>query len=151
MSPAPTIEEIDALGDAEPSLHYVRRIRPSDVVANADTGEVEILPQKAFVFDPDLSIHQVAIIEALKSTVAHEYVMPPNGAVVIPAEQMVRDGAHLKHTPHDLEPVLGPAHHSVFGATRTPSKTERSSMRETLVAGSFWIAEPPVPAATGTL
>ncbi|WP_336502146.1 hypothetical protein [Microbacterium paraoxydans] len=143
MSPQPVIDEF---GDGDQSLSYVRRIPPSVVVSNADTGELELIPQKAFVFNPDLSIHQEEIIETLGSTVSDEYEIPDNGAVYVPTVELCSGGAHLKATPHTEEPILGPAHHSIFGGSLTPSKTDKAAMRDVLLAHLQWIARPVLPA-----
>lgn len=143
MSPQPVIDELD---DGDKSRSYVRRVPPSVVASNADTGEIELIPAKAFVFNPDLSIHQEEIIKDLGSTVPDEYEIPTNGAVYVPAIELCDDGAHLKATPHADEPILGPAHHSIFGGSLTPSKTDKAAMRDVLLAHVRWIARPVVPA-----
>ncbi|MFG6446468.1 hypothetical protein ACFXQA_14505 [Microbacterium sp. P07] len=104
-----------------------------------------MVPHKAFVFNPDLSIHSEGIIIRMGSTVPVEYVMPPNGAIVVPVRALVSGGAHLKHTPHSLEPILGPAHHSLYGATLTPTKADKADMRDALIAQSEWVGDPPQP------
>ena len=141
MSPQPVIDELD---DGDLSLNYVRRVPSSVVAPNADTGELELIPQKAFVFNPDLSIHQEEIIHRLGSTVPCEYEFPENGAVYVPAAELCDDGAYLKATPHSEESVLGPAHHSIFGGSLTPSKTDKAAMRDVLLAHMRWIALPTV-------
>lgn len=139
MSPQPVIDDLD---DGDQSRSYVRRVPPSVVASNADTGELVLIPAKAFVFNPDLSIHQEEIIEDLGSTVPIEYEFPANGAVYVPAVELCDDGAFLKATPHSEEPVLGPAHHSIYGGSLTPSKTDKAAMRDVLISHVQWIAHP---------
>lgn len=144
MSPRPNIE---SLVDADPRSRYVRRVLERCVTTDVDTGDIVLIPQKAFVFDPDLSIHQSEIIEEQESSVELEYAMPPNGAVRVPVDKLIENGAHLKATPHDEEPVLGPAHHSVFGASLTPSKTDKAAMRDILMRHIEWLRMPELDAA----
>ncbi|MFI8593709.1 hypothetical protein ACIGCK_04675 [Microbacterium sp. NPDC078428] len=134
--------DIDSLPDADPSLSYARRLLPSCVTRNVDTGETVLIPHKAFVFNPDLSIHQELIVRSLGSTIEREYNVPPNGALYVPVHLLTSTGALLKATPHDDEPVLGPAHHSLFGKSRTPSKTDKAAMRDVLLGASVWMATP---------
>tara|TARA_B100000378_G_scaffold145163_2_gene117271 strand:+ start:1364 stop:1792 length:429 start_codon:yes stop_codon:yes gene_type:complete len=134
--------DIDSLPDADPSLTYARRLLSSCVTTNVDTGETELIPHKAFVFNPDLSIHQEQIVEKLGSTIRDEYYVPPNGYLYVPVHLLTSSGAFLKATPHSEEPILGPAHHSLFGASRTPSKTDKASMRDVLIASSVWAEAP---------
>lgn len=143
MTPRP---DISALPEADPALSYVRRVLPDGLFRNQDTGQLEIIPQKVFVFNPDLSIHQEEIILSLGSTVPVEYVIPPNGALTVPVAKMVSDGAFLRYTPHTEEPILGPAHHSVFGKSLTPSKTDKANMRDVLLEHCTWITLPAVAA-----
>lgn len=140
MSPAPVI---DGLDDGDTSATYVRRVLPSCLTKNLDTGVVELLPQKTFRFNPDLSIHSVPMILALESTVEDEYEVPPNWVLSVPISELLETGAFLKSTPHDKEPVLGPAHHSVFGSSLTPSKTDKANMRDILMRNVSWMGGQP--------
>lgn len=144
MSPRP---EIAGLSDGDQSLDYVRRVPSTVVTVNIDTGEIELIPQKAFVFNPDLSVHQEQVVVSMGSSIAAEYRFPEAGAVYVPAKQLCDRGAFLKATPRGDEPILGPAHHSIFGESLTPSKTDKAAMRDLLMAEMEWIAIPEPSAA----
>ncbi len=141
MSPAPII---DGLVDGDQSASYARRVLLSCLFKNHDTGEVELLPQKTWVFNPDLSIHSVDMVSSLGSSIEAEYESPPNWALRVPVQALLDLGAALKHTPHNMEATLGPAHHSIFGVSRTPSKTDKANMRDVLMANVEWIGSSPV-------
>ncbi|MEX8058560.1 hypothetical protein [Microbacterium sp. 16-032] len=139
--------DIDALPGADADLTYARRVPATCVTENADTGTLELVPVKAFVFNPDLSIHQEEIVHQLGSTIPKEYDVPTNGVLYVPVRLLTNAGALLKYTPHQREPILGPAHHSLFGASRTPSKTDKAAMRDVLVESCVWAAQPDVSQA----
>ena len=144
MSPAPVI---DGLQNGDESAAYVRRVIPSCLTRNLDDGSVALVPHKCFVFDPDLSIHSEPMIAELGSSVEAEYNAPPNWILNVPVPDLLATGAHLKATPHKDEPVLGPAHHSIFGSSLTPSKTDKANMRDVLMKNISWKSAPPTASA----
>ncbi|MDR2294670.1 MAG: hypothetical protein LBE05_05650 [Microbacterium sp.] len=138
---------IEHLPDADPTKSYVRRMLRKCITRDLDTGEIVFLPQVAFKFDPDLSIHQKEMIIDAGATLEDAYEMPPNGAVSIPVLELMDTGAHLKHTPvRELGPVLGASHHSIFGRTLTPHKSEKAALRDMLEKSVRWIGQIPEPA-----
>lgn len=146
MSPAPVI---DGLQNGDESAEYVRRVIPSCLTRNLDDGSWALVPHKTFVFNPDLSIHSVPIIVDLGSTVEAEYIAPPNWILSLPITALLATGAFLKATPHADESVLGPAHHSIFGSSLTPSKTDKANMRDVLMANVSWVGSEPVSTDLG--
>ena len=139
MSARPDVLQLQ---DEDATKVHVRRVRPQDVTKDAETSEVRLIPTKAFTFDPDLSLHCRTTIENLGSTVAAEYFFPVNGAVIVPTASLVAGGAHLKRTPNNEHPILGPAHRSIFGGSLTPSKTDKANMRDVLMRDMVWVATP---------